>query len=135
MHVRKHMEWLGLRKPVPCLFSVSNVILIKPQVHVYVHRCHSGRGWYVNGGEDACILCRLCLTPVSWMLVIDEEKKAVQKCTLCLDAEDQILPACVEACKDNVLKIFSVEDLEDLKKDLSYTEVLNEAMKAYQKKI
>jgi carbon-monoxide dehydrogenase iron sulfur subunit len=37
--------------------------------------------------------------------------------------------------RDNVLKIFSVEDLEDLKKDPSYTEVLNEVMKAYQDKI
>jgi anaerobic carbon-monoxide dehydrogenase iron sulfur subunit len=86
--------------------------------------------------EESCIMCRLCMIacPVG-MLVIDDEKKAVQKCTLCLDAEDQILPACVEACKDNVLKIFSVEDLEELKKDLSYTEVLNEAMKAYQDKL
>lgn len=85
--------------------------------------------------EDACILCRLCMIacPVG-MLVIDEKKRSVQKCTLCLDSE-RILPACVEACKDNVLKIFSVEDLEDLKKDLSYVEVLNEAMKAYKDKI
>ncbi|MBI4813052.1 MAG: 4Fe-4S dicluster domain-containing protein [Methanobacterium sp.] len=86
--------------------------------------------------DESCIMCRLCMIacPVG-MLVIDDEKKTVQKCTLCLDAEDQILPACVEACKDNVLKIFSVEDLEELKKDLSYTEVLNEAMKAYQDKL
>jgi Fe-S-cluster-containing hydrogenase component 2 len=84
---------------------------------------------------DACILCRLCMIacPVG-MLVIDDEKKSVQKCSLCLDA-DGVLPACVEACKDNVLKIFSVEDLEFLKKDQSYTDVLNEAMKAYQDKI
>jgi len=69
------------------------------------------------------------------MLVVDGEKKAVQKCTLCLDAEDQILPACVEACKDNVLKIFSVEDLDELKNDIPSMEVLTEAMKAYQRKL
>ncbi len=85
--------------------------------------------------EDACILCRLCMIacPVG-MMVVDEDHKCVQKCSLCLDAEG-VIPACVDACKDNVLKIFSVEDLEELKKDLSFTEVLNEAMKAYQDKV
>ena len=49
------------------------------------------------------------------MLVIDDEKKSVQKCTLCMDS-DRIIPACVEACKDNVLKIFSIErSLKNLK--------------------
>jgi len=85
--------------------------------------------------KDACILCRLCMIacPVG-MLVIDKDKKCVQKCTLCLDS-DRIIPACVEACKDNVLKIFSIEDLEDLKKDITFADVLEEAMKAYQEKI
>ncbi|SCG86364.1 4Fe-4S dicluster domain-containing protein [Methanobacterium congolense] len=85
--------------------------------------------------EDACILCRLCMIacPVG-MIVVDQDKKAAQKCTLCMET-DNILPACVEACKDNVLKIFSIEDLEDLKKDMSYAEVLKEAMKAYNEKV
>ncbi|AXV38018.1 MAG: 4Fe-4S dicluster domain-containing protein [Methanobacteriaceae archaeon] len=85
--------------------------------------------------EDSCILCRLCMIacPIG-ILVIDHEKKAVQKCTLCMDS-DKIIPACVDACKDNVLKIFSVEDLEELKKDVTFTDVLNEAMKAYKDKI
>jgi len=85
--------------------------------------------------EDACILCRLCMIacPVG-MIVVDEDKKAAQKCTLCMET-DNIIPACVEACKDNVLKIFSIEDLEDLKKDISYAEVLKEAMKAYNEKV
>ncbi len=68
------------------------------------------------------------------MIVVDQDKKAAQKCTLCMET-DNILPACVEACKDNVLKIFSIEDLEDLKKDISYAEVLEEAMKAYNEKV
>jgi carbon-monoxide dehydrogenase iron sulfur subunit len=85
--------------------------------------------------ENACILCRLCMItcPVG-MLLIDDEKKSIQKCTLCMDS-DRIIPACVEACKDNVLKIFSIEELEDLKKDITYVDVLEEAMKIYQNKI
>ena len=85
--------------------------------------------------DDACLLCRLCMIacPVG-MLVVDDEKKSMQKCTLCLDS-DRIIPACVEACKDNVLKIFSIEDLEDLKKDISFADVLEEAMKLYQDRI
>ena len=85
--------------------------------------------------EDACILCRLCMIacPVG-MLVMDDDKKSMQKCTLCLDS-DRIIPACVEACKDNVLKVFSIEDLEDLKKDVTFADVLEEAMKLYQDRI
>ncbi len=85
--------------------------------------------------ETACILCRLCMIacPVG-MLVMDTENKTMQKCTLCLDS-DRIIPACVEACKDNVLKLFSIEDLEDLKKDISFADVLEEAMKLYQDRI
>ncbi len=64
------------------------------------------------------------------MLVTDEDKKSVQKCTLCLDS-DKIIPACVDACKDNVLKVFSIEELEELKKDIKFTEILEEAMKSY----
>ena len=48
---------------------------------------------------------------------------------------EELEKPCVEACKDNVLKIFSIEDLEDLKKDISYAEVLKEAMKAYNEKV
>ncbi|MDP3065513.1 MAG: 4Fe-4S dicluster domain-containing protein [Methanobacteriaceae archaeon] len=50
------------------------------------------------GYEDACLHCRLCMIacPVG-MLVIDEEKKSVHKCTLCLDVGGA-LPACVDAC-------------------------------------
>lgn len=85
--------------------------------------------------EDACILCRLCMIacPVG-MMVIDKEKKSTQKCTLCIE-KDRIIPACVEACKDNVLKIFSIEDLEDLKDDTTFADVLEQAMKVYQDKI
>ncbi|MCK9152173.1 4Fe-4S dicluster domain-containing protein [Methanobacterium alcaliphilum] len=85
--------------------------------------------------EDSCILCRLCMIacPIG-ILVIDDAKKSVQKCTLCMDS-DCLLPACVDACKDNVLKIFSIEDLEDLRNDVDFTEVLEEAMKSYKTKI
>jgi Fe-S-cluster-containing hydrogenase component 2 len=68
------------------------------------------------------------------MPVIDEEKKAVQKCTLCMES-DRILPACVEACKDNVLKVFSVEELEKLKSDVSFAKVLEETLKMCQDKL
>jgi anaerobic carbon-monoxide dehydrogenase iron sulfur subunit len=85
--------------------------------------------------ENSCILCRLCMIacPIG-IMVINNEKKAVQKCTLCMDS-DCLLPVCVEACKDNVLKVFSIEDLEDLKSDADFTDVLDEAMKAYKNKI
>jgi Fe-S-cluster-containing hydrogenase component 2 len=85
--------------------------------------------------ENTCILCRLCMIacPLG-MLLIDDKKKSMQKCTLCMDS-DRIIPACVEACKNNVLKIFSIEELEDLKKDTTFADVLEEAMKLYQDKI
>lgn len=92
----------------------------------------------VNGvlkvDEDACILCKLCLIacPVG-MITVDEEKKSMQKCTLCMETEG-ILPACVEACKDNVLKVFSVEELEELNKDISFAEILTETLKTSQGK-
>ncbi len=83
--------------------------------------------------QERCILCRLCMIacPIG-VVVVDEEGKAVQKCTLCMDS-DRIIPACVEACKDNVLKVFSIEDLEELKKEVSFVDILNEAVKAYRK--
>lgn len=85
--------------------------------------------------EDACILCRLCMVacPIG-IIVIDEEKKSAQKCTLCMET-DGILPACVEACKDNVLKVFSIKELEELKKDVSFAEILEETLKFCQDKI
>lgn len=80
--------------------------------------------------EDACILCKLCLIacPIG-IIAIDDEKKSAQKCTLCMET-DGILPACVEACKDNVLKVFSIKELEELKKDVSFAEILSETLKA-----
>ncbi len=85
--------------------------------------------------ENTCILCRLCMIacPLG-MLLIDDKKKSMQKCTLCMDS-DRIIPACVEACKDNVLKIFSIEELNDFKKDITFADALEEAMKLYQDKI
>lgn len=84
--------------------------------------------------EDTCILCRLCMIacPVG-MMIVDDVKKSMQKCTLCIDS-DCIIPVCVEACKDNVLKVFSIEELEELKKDVGYADILNEVMRDYQKK-
>lgn len=84
--------------------------------------------------DNACILCRLCLIacPVG-MVVVDDEKKSMQKCTLCMDS-DCIIPACVDACKDNVLKVFSIEELEELKENVQYSDVLNEVMRDYQDK-
>ncbi len=85
--------------------------------------------------EDRCILCRLCMIacPIG-IIAIDEDKKAAQKCTLCMET-DGILPACVEACKDNVLKVFSIKELEELKKDISFAEILSETLKSCQDKL
>lgn len=84
--------------------------------------------------EDSCILCRLCMIacPVG-MMVVDTEKKTMQKCTLCMDS-DCIIPACVEACRDNVLKVFSIEELEELRNEADYADILSEVMKDYQNK-
>ncbi|MDI6724609.1 MAG: 4Fe-4S dicluster domain-containing protein [Methanobacterium sp.] len=100
--------------------------------------CPTGAIQEENGSlkvnEDACILCRLCLIacPIG-IIAIDEDKKSAQKCTLCMET-DGILPACVEACKDNVLKVFSIKELEELKKDISFAEILSETLKASQGK-
>ncbi|WP_414470517.1 4Fe-4S dicluster domain-containing protein [Methanobacterium sp. ACI-7] len=85
--------------------------------------------------DDACILCRLCMIacPIG-IITIDEEKKSVQKCTLCMET-DGILPACVEACKDNVLKVFSIEELEELKNDARIAEILEETLRTSKDKI
>lgn len=84
--------------------------------------------------EDSCILCRLCMIACpAGMIVIDTEKKSAEKCTLCMDA-DCIIPACVDACKDNVLKLMSVDDLKDLSDRVNFSDVLEEAMKIYKGK-
>lgn len=85
--------------------------------------------------EDACILCKLCMIACpAGMVVLDSEKKSAEKCTLCMDA-DCLLPACVDACKENVLKLVSVDDLADLRDHMEFSEVLEEAMKIYRGKV
>ncbi|MDI9615433.1 4Fe-4S dicluster domain-containing protein [Methanothermobacter sp.] len=85
--------------------------------------------------EDACILCKLCMVACpAGMVVLDSEKKSAEKCTLCMDA-DCLLPACVDACKENVLKLVSVDDLADLRDHMEFSEVLEEAMKIYRGKV
>ena len=81
--------------------------------------------------EDNCILCKLCMIacPIG-IIAIDIEKKSAQKCTLCLES-DKIIPVCVEACKDNVLNVFSIEDLQELKKDDNLIFDLEEAIKTF----
>ncbi|MDI9618103.1 4Fe-4S dicluster domain-containing protein [Methanothermobacter sp.] len=85
--------------------------------------------------EDACILCKLCMVACpAGMIVLDSEKKSAEKCTLCMDA-DCLLPACVDACKENVLKLVSVDDLADLRDHREFSEVLEETMKIYRGKV
>jgi len=66
------------------------------------------------------------------MIVMDPEKRSAEKCTLCMDA-DCIIPACVDACKENVLKLISVDDLAELNDRLEFSDILEEAMKFYRK--
>lgn len=85
--------------------------------------------------EDACILCKLCMVACpAGMIVLDSKKKSAEKCTLCMDA-DCLLPACVDACKENVLKLVSVDDLAELRDHMEFSEVLEEAMKIYRGKV
>jgi len=84
--------------------------------------------------EENCLLCKLCAIacPIG-IIAFDKEKKSAEKCTLCLES-DNILPACVEACKDNVLNVFSIEDIQELKNDKDLTEELQEAIKTFKSK-
>ncbi|MDR2967620.1 MAG: ferredoxin [Methanobacteriaceae archaeon] len=81
--------------------------------------------------ENDCLLCRLCIIacPIG-IMAFDKEKKSAEKCTLCLES-DRIIPACVEACKDSVLNVFSIEDLQKLKNDHDLIFQLEEAIKAF----
>ena len=97
--------------------------------------CPSGaienRDGILKINEDKCILCKLCMItcPIG-IIAIDMEKISAQKCTLCLES-DNIIPVCVEACKDNVLNIFSIEDLQELKNDDTLIFGLKEAIKTF----
>ena len=48
---------------------------------------------------------------------------------------DCIIPACVDACKENVLKLISVDDLAELNDRLEFSDILEEAMKFLQEKL
>jgi Fe-S-cluster-containing hydrogenase component 2 len=97
--------------------------------------CPSGAVENIDGtlkiNEDNCILCKLCLIacPIG-LISIDNEKNSAEKCTLCLDS-DNLIPACVEACKDNVLNVFSIEDIKELKDDNKSIHELEEVLKNF----
>ncbi len=120
----------GNKMPVFCLHC-------HPEKAPCARICPVGAIREVDGAlvidEDACILCKLCMVacPVG-MIVMDPEKRSAEKCTLCMDA-DCIIPACVDACKENVLKLISVDDLAELKDRLEFSDILEEAMKFYRK--
>ena len=81
--------------------------------------------------EKDCLMCRLCLIacPIG-LIAFDKGENSAEKCTLCLES-DRIIPACVEACKDNALKLFSIEELQDLKNDNEIVFNLEEAIKTF----
>jgi len=84
--------------------------------------------------EEKCILCKLCMMdcPIG-IVAINKKKMSAEKCTLCLES-DNIIPACVEACKDNVLNVLSIEDLQELEDTESLTEKLQETIKNFKYK-
>jgi len=97
--------------------------------------CPAGAIEDINGilivNENDCLLCRLCIIacPIG-IVAYDKEKKSAEKCTLCLET-DRIIPACVEACKDNALNLFSIEELQELKNDNDLIFNLEEAIKTF----
>lgn len=53
--------------------------------------------------KHKCISCKLCVeTCPNGVICI--ENMVAHKCTLCFDT-DNIIPACLDACKDNVLTL------------------------------
>ncbi|MGC9517873.1 MAG: 4Fe-4S dicluster domain-containing protein [Methanomicrobiales archaeon] len=55
----------------------------------------------LNG--ESCVGCNLCIE-VCPTKAVHLKGLCAHKCNLCLDS-DNLIPACVEACKDNALKI------------------------------
>jgi len=55
----------------------------------------------LNG--DSCVACNLCIE-VCPQKAVQLKEMSAHKCNLCMDAEN-LIPACVEACKNNALKI------------------------------
>ncbi len=63
--------------------------------------------------KEKCIGCAMCeiACPVGSIFI---ENTYAHKCTLCLDS-DRLTPACVEACKDNALKLICDECIQNIK--------------------
>lgn len=67
--------------------------------------------------QQLCIGCKLCMLICPFgVLQIDAEGRAVIKCDMCYQrAKEGKLPACVEACPTNGLKMASLEEVDQTK--------------------
>ena len=69
--------------------------------------------------RDLCIGCKNCIDACPWGIPqYDLETGTVIKCDLCMERLDQgLLPACVTKCTTHALKLVSVQELSELKKE------------------
>ncbi len=70
-----------------------------------------GDAWIVT---DDCVGCGLCVVACPFGMVELHEGRAV-KCTLCYDAPKKV-PACVEACDEDALKLVSKSEFSEGKR-------------------
>jgi Fe-S-cluster-containing hydrogenase component 2 len=96
-----------------------------------IERIGGETGDVLQINNEKCIFCNLCAIacPIG-IISIDKKNMVAQKCTLCMES-DHIIPICIEACKDNVLNVFSIEDLQKLNNDEILNEELQENVKNF----
>jgi Fe-S-cluster-containing dehydrogenase component len=83
----------------------------------------------VSLDSDSCIGCRECLMACPFGALSTDSNGKMVKCDLCLDRlEDDLLPACVESCPQEVLKYIDEEEYSEAVKQ-NHVEQIMESMR------